>query len=139
MAALIRRISKNSTSIFGSHFTLSPHTIPNSLSSSLLSRRSIASKLFVGGLSFYTTEKTLAEAFSQFGQVIQAKIVHDRVSDRSKGFGFVTYASDDEADKALTEMNGIQLHGRVIFVEYAKPRVDFRAKMPIARGPPDNC
>lgn len=51
MAALIRRISKNSTSIFGSHFTLSPHAIPNSLSSSLLSRRSIASKLFVGGIS----------------------------------------------------------------------------------------
>ncbi|KAL2900132.1 Small RNA-binding protein 11 chloroplastic [Bienertia sinuspersici] len=137
MAALIRRFSKKSTSIFGSHCSLSPHAIPNSMSSSLLSRRGVASRLFVGGLSFYTTEKTLAEAFSQYGQVIQAKIVHDRVSDRSRGFGFVTYASEDEADKALTEMNGKQVHGRVIFVDYAKPILDgFHSEMPVARGPP---
>uniref|UniRef100_A0A803L303 RRM domain-containing protein n=2 Tax=Chenopodium quinoa TaxID=63459 RepID=A0A803L303_CHEQI len=64
------------------------------------------------------------------------KIVHDRVTDRSKGFGFVTYASEDEADKALTEMNGKQVHGRVIFVDYAKPEAGFRREMPIARGPP---
>lgn len=103
----------------------------------LISRRGIASKLFVGGLSFYTTEKGLSEAFSQYGQVIEATIITDRVSDKSKGFGFVTFASEDEAVKALTEMNGKALNGRVIFVDYAKPRPTFGSGMPIARGPPE--
>lgn len=138
MAALIliRRITKTSSSIITSH--LCPPTIPNLLSSSLVSRRCIASKLFVGGLSFHTTEKTLAEAFSQYGQVIEAKIVQDRVSERSKGFGYVTFASDDEAVQALTGMNGNHLQGRAIYVDIAKPKIVFRSDMPIARGPPDN-
>ncbi|KAK8553990.1 hypothetical protein V6N13_072911 [Hibiscus sabdariffa] len=104
----------------------------------LISHRGIASKLFVGGLSFYTTEKGLSDAFSQYGQVMEAKIVMDRVSDRSKGFGFVTYASEDEAEKAIAEMNGKDLNGRVIFVDYAKPKHNFGGGMPIARGPPDS-
>ncbi|KAF2307664.1 hypothetical protein GH714_030668 [Hevea brasiliensis] len=99
--------------------------------------RSIATKLFVGGLSFYTTENGLSEAFSQYGQVVEAKIVSDRVSDKSKGFGFVTFASLDEAHTALTEMNGKTLNGRVIFVDYAKPKTRFGNEMPIARGPPE--
>ncbi|KAF4402866.1 hypothetical protein G4B88_010318 [Cannabis sativa] len=102
----------------------------------LICCRGITSKLFVGGLPFYTNEKGLLEAFSQHGQVIEAKIVMDRVSDKSKGFGFVTFASEDEAQKALTEMNGKELNGRVIFVDYAKPKADFGGGMPIARGPP---
>ncbi|XP_009601004.1 small RNA-binding protein 11, chloroplastic [Nicotiana tomentosiformis] len=108
-----------------------------STSAIFLSHRGVASKLFVGGLSFYTTENGLSEAFSQHGQVIEAKIVMDRVSDKSKGFGFVTYASEDEAEKALQEMNGKPLNGRVIFVDYAKPKADFGGGMPIARGPPE--
>ncbi|KAH0779600.1 hypothetical protein KY290_006027 [Solanum tuberosum] len=92
--------------------------------------------LRIACLSFYTTEKALSEAFSQHGQVIEAKIVTDRVSDRSKGFGFVTYASEDEAEKALQEMNGKPLNGRVVFVDYAKPKTD-GGGMPIARGPPE--
>ncbi|CAN4118803.1 unnamed protein product [Withania somnifera] len=111
-------------------------TLITPTSANFISRRGIASKLFVGGLSFYTTEKGLSEAFSQHGQVIEAKIVTDRVSDRSKGFGFVTYASEDEAKKALQEMNGKPLNGRVIFVDYAKPKAD-GGGMPIARGPPE--
>uniref|UniRef100_M1CQM2 RNA binding protein n=1 Tax=Solanum tuberosum TaxID=4113 RepID=M1CQM2_SOLTU len=67
---------------------------------------------------------------------LPAKIVTDRVSDRSKGFGFVTYASEDEAEKALQEMNGKPLNGRVVFVDYAKPKTD-GGGMPIARGPPE--
>ncbi|XVE75922.1 hypothetical protein DITRI_Ditri12bG0130500 [Diplodiscus trichospermus] len=102
----------------------------------LIFRRGIASKLFVGGLSFYTTEKGLLDAFSQYGQVMEAKIVTDRVSDKSKGFGFVTYASIDEAEKAITEMNGKVLNGRVIFLDYAKPTTNLGGGMPIARGPP---
>ncbi|KAK9122835.1 hypothetical protein Sjap_012437 [Stephania japonica] len=104
--------------------------------SQLVFNRGISSKLFVGGLSFYTTEKYLAEAFSQFGQVVEAKIVMDRVSDRSKGFGFVTFASEDEAQKAIEEMNGKVLNGRVVFVDTAKP-TRFSERMPIARGPPE--
>ncbi|KAJ4970896.1 hypothetical protein NE237_003995 [Protea cynaroides] len=99
--------------------------------------RGISSKLFVGGLSFYTTEKGLSESFSQYGQVIEANIVMDRVSDRSKGFGFVTFASEDEANNARAEMNGKALNGRVIFVDTAKPSRRFSDGMPIARGPPE--
>ncbi|KAF5750540.1 cold-inducible RNA-binding protein [Tripterygium wilfordii] len=98
--------------------------------------RGITTKLFVGGLSFYTTEDGLSEAFSQCGQVIEAKIVMDRVSDKSKGFGFITFASEDEAQKAITEMNGKALNGRVIFVDIAKPKTSYGG-MPIARGPPE--
>ncbi|XP_028226065.1 small RNA-binding protein 11, chloroplastic-like isoform X1 [Glycine soja] len=114
------------------------------LSPSLLSfRRGIAYKLFVGasfltlGLSFYTTENALSEAFSNYGQVIEAKIVTDRVSDRSKGFGFVTFASQDEAENAIEDMKGKTLNGRVIFVDYAKPNINTRGEIPIARGPPE--
>ncbi|CAA0821489.1 RNA binding (RRM/RBD/RNP motifs) family protein [Striga hermonthica] len=102
-----------------------------------ISCRGIASKLFVGGLSYYTTEQGLNEAFSQYGQVIDASIVMDRGSNRSKGFGFVTYASEDEAEKAIAEMSGKPLNGRVIFVDYAKPRSGSSGGMPIARGPPE--
>ncbi|KAK4377761.1 hypothetical protein RND71_004057 [Anisodus tanguticus] len=76
------------------------------------------------------------QAFSQHGQVIEAKIVTDRVLDRSKGFGFVTYASEDEAGKALQEMNGKPLNGSVVFVDYAKAKTG-SGGMPIARGPPE--
>ncbi|KAL5545786.1 hypothetical protein UlMin_005473 [Ulmus minor] len=127
MAAL-RKIVASKTGL------LSSSLLPPAL---LISSRGITSKLFVGGLSFYTTEDGLSEAFSQHGQVVEAKIVMDKVSDRSKGFGFVTYASEDEAEKAIAEMNGKALNGRVVFVDYAKPRPSFGGGMPIARGPPD--
>ncbi|OAY40822.1 small RNA-binding protein 11, chloroplastic [Manihot esculenta] len=126
MAALRRIAGKSSI--------ISTSLLPPAL---LVCCRSIATKLFVGGLSFYTTENGLSEAFSQYGQVVEAKIVSDRVSDKSKGFGFVTFASEDEAYTALGEMNGKTLNGRVIFVEVAKPRTGFRGELPIARGPPE--
>ncbi|KAI3471908.1 hypothetical protein Pfo_028596 [Paulownia fortunei] len=135
MAAL-RKLSKNI--MFSSQLSKPNSSILSSSSlipALFISCRGIASKLFVGGLSFYTTEQGLSEAFSQYGQVIEAKVVMDRVSDRSKGFGFVTYASDDEAEKAIAEMNGKPLNGRVIFVDYAKPRSGSSSGMPIARGP----
>lgn len=75
------------------------------------------------------------DTFSQYGQVMEAKVVTDRVSDKSKGFGFVTYASVDEAEKAMAEMNGKALNGRVIFVDYAKPSTNSGGGRPIARGP----
>ncbi|CAL9188098.1 unnamed protein product [Musa hybrid cultivar] len=100
----------------------------------LVSARGIVSKLFVGGLSSYTTEDSLSEAFSQFGQVIEAKIIMDKVSKRSKGFGFVTFASEDEAQKALAEMDRKVLNGRVIFIEHAKVKLRFDDAGPIAIG-----
>lgn len=116
-----------------------PNPNPSLLPSQLVCRRGAASKLFVGGISFYTTEETLSEAFSQFGQVVEATIVTDKVTDKSKGFGFVTFASEDEAQKAIAEMNGKALNGRVIFVDKAKIRSKFfydDSPPPIARGPP---
>ncbi|CAM8920212.1 unnamed protein product [Rhodiola kirilowii] len=81
-------------------------------------------------LSVYTTENGLTEAFSQFGQVVEAKIVMDKLTGKSKNFGFVTFASGDEAEKA-------ELNGRTIYVDYAKPKTEFGSTgMPIARRPP---
>ncbi|KAI7740326.1 hypothetical protein M8C21_009253 [Ambrosia artemisiifolia] len=105
--------------------------------SSLITRRGIASRLYVAGLSFYTTEKALLDAFSQYGQVVEANVLMDKVSSRSKGFGFITYASAEEAEKAIAEMDGKTLHGRIITVELAKPRTKNTGGMPIARGPPE--
>ncbi|KAL8125735.1 hypothetical protein AgCh_013122 [Apium graveolens] len=139
-AVLMKRLLSASgkiqkTGSFITHFNPNPNPTSTPFS---ISCRGIASKLFVGGLSFYTTDNGLSEAFSQYGQVVEATVVIDRVSDRSKGFGFVTFASEDEADKAVTEMNGKQLNGRVIFVDHAKPRARFDdGGMPIARGPPE--
>ncbi|CAL1360479.1 unnamed protein product [Linum trigynum] len=131
MAAAIRRIaSKNFAKFTSSSSLLLPSAI-------LIPYRSIATKLFVGGLSFCTTEDGLTETFSQYGQVVEAKIVTDRVSNKSKGFGFVTFACEDEAEKALTDMDGKNLNGRVVFVDYAKPKTDFGGGIPIARGPPE--
>ncbi|CAM8920213.1 unnamed protein product [Rhodiola kirilowii] len=88
-------------------------------------------------LSVYTTENGLTEAFSQFGQVVEAKIVMDKLTGKSKNFGFVTFASGDEAEKAVREMNEKELNGRTIYVDYAKPKTEFGSTgMPIARRPP---
>ncbi|XP_062172507.1 small RNA-binding protein 11, chloroplastic-like isoform X2 [Alnus glutinosa] len=106
------------------------HPNPNSSPAQLIFFRGIASKLFVKGISFSTTEETLAEAFSKFGEVIE-------VRNRSKGFGYVTFAKEDEAQKALMDMNGKLLDGRVVFVDNARPIRHFNHDMPIARGPPE--
>ncbi|XP_031259854.1 organelle RRM domain-containing protein 2, mitochondrial [Pistacia vera] len=79
-------------------------------------------KLFVSGLSRLTTDERLKEAFSSFGQLLDAKVITDRMSGRSKGFGFVTYATIEEAEKAREGMNAKFLDGWVIFVDPAKPR-----------------
>ncbi|XP_041025917.1 organelle RRM domain-containing protein 2, mitochondrial [Juglans microcarpa x Juglans regia] len=79
-------------------------------------------KLFISGLSRLTTDEKLKEAFSPFGQLLDAKVIADRATGRSKGFGFVTYASIEEAEKAREGMNAKFLDGWVIFVDPAKPR-----------------
>ncbi|KAF8043172.1 hypothetical protein BT93_A1497 [Corymbia citriodora subsp. variegata] len=81
-----------------------------------------APKLFVSGLSRITTDDKLQEAFAPFGKLVEAKIITDRMSGRSKGFGFVTYETIEEAEKAREGMNAKFLDGWVIFVDPAKPR-----------------
>lgn len=79
-------------------------------------------KIFVGGLSWDTTDEGLKEFFSQVGEVVEAKIITDRMTKRSKGFGFVTFAKEEEADKAITELDGKELDGRNIKVAKALPQ-----------------
>ncbi|GLT48476.1 hypothetical protein SLA2020_220990 [Shorea laevis] len=78
--------------------------------------------LFVSGLNKRTTTEKLREAFSKFGEVVNAKVVTDRVSGYSKGFGFVRYATLEDAAKGIEGMDGKYLDGWVIFAEYARPR-----------------
>uniref|UniRef100_A0A0D9VSJ9 RRM domain-containing protein n=1 Tax=Leersia perrieri TaxID=77586 RepID=A0A0D9VSJ9_9ORYZ len=79
-------------------------------------------KLFISGLSRLTTDEKLKNAFAPFGQLLEAKVITDRISGRSKGFGFVRYATLEEAENARQEMNAKFLDGWVIFVDPAKPR-----------------
>ena len=78
-------------------------------------------KLFVGGLNFKTTEQTLADAFSKAGKVISAVIIMDRMTQRSKGFGFVEMENDDEAQAAIEMYNDQELDGRRVVVNEARP------------------
>jgi cold-inducible RNA-binding protein len=82
----------------------------------------MARKLYVGGLSFNTTEDQLREAFAKFGAVESATVIRDRYSDRSRGFGFVEMLSDSEAEEAIRGLNGTLLDGKQITVNYARER-----------------
>lgn len=82
----------------------------------------MAKKLFVGGLSFGTSEDTLRNTFAQAGTVASAAVIMDRMSGRSKGFGFVEMENDAEADKAIEMFNGTELEGRTLTVNEARPR-----------------
>ncbi|XP_058099097.1 small RNA-binding protein 11, chloroplastic-like isoform X1 [Magnolia sinica] len=90
----------------------------------LILLRNFSSQLFVSRLSYYTTDEELTKAFSKFGKVTEARLVRDRRTQRPKGFGFVTYESEVEAQKALKAMDGRIFGGRLIFVEVAKPTAD---------------
>lgn len=81
----------------------------------------MSSKLFVGGLAWATTDASLRAAFSQFGEVIDAKVITDRETGRSRGFGFVTFADPSEAQQAM-QMDGQELDGRSIRVNEAQER-----------------
>lgn len=85
-------------------------------------RGKMANKLFVGSLAYTATEDQLNELFSTVGKVESAKIITDRESNRSKGFGFVEMSTDEEAQKAIKELNGKDLAGRPIVVNEARPR-----------------
>lgn len=79
-------------------------------------------KLFVGNLSWGTTEEALEEAFSEAGEVVSVAIITDRDSGRSKGFGFVEMATAEDAQKAVELLNGKELDGRALTVNIARPK-----------------
>lgn len=79
-------------------------------------------KLYVGNLSFSMTEEALNSQFSQYGTVSSAKIIMDRDTNRSKGFGFVEMSSESEAQAAISSLDGSDVDGRAIKVNLAKPQ-----------------
>ncbi len=82
----------------------------------------MSNKLFVGNLSFQTTENDLQDAFAQHGTVVEANLMMDRMSGRPRGFGFVTMSTAEEAEKAIEALNGKDLGGRALTVNVARPR-----------------
>jgi cold-inducible RNA-binding protein len=85
-------------------------------------------KLYVGGLSYSVTDAQLQQLFSSHGTVESAKVVMERDSDRSRGFGFVEMATQEEAEKAIASLNGTQHEGRSLTVNLSKPREDRPAR-----------
>jgi len=79
-------------------------------------------KLYVGNLPWSMTNDSLKELFSQYGEVVEAVVITDRMSGRSKGFGFVTFADEAAAEKAIADMSGKDVEGRKVVVNVAKPR-----------------
>ena len=82
----------------------------------------MSTKLFVGNLSFNTTENEIHEAFGAHGTVVEANLMMDRMSGRSRGFAFVTMSTPEEAEKAIQAMNGANLGDRALTVNIARPK-----------------
>ncbi len=90
----------------------------------------MAKKLFVGGLSWDTTDDGLRQAFASHGEIAEAKVITDRDTGRSRGFGFVTFAEEEEGKSAISKMDGTNLDGKTIKVNEAqekRPRGDSRS------------
>ncbi len=81
----------------------------------------MAKKLYVGGIPYSTTEDELKAAFAEIGEVTSSAIIIDKMTGRSKGFGFIEMANDADADKAVAEMNGKDFQGRTLTVNEARP------------------
>jgi len=82
----------------------------------------MGTKLYVGGLPYSTTEQQLSELFAPQGSVTSAKVITDKFTGQSRGFGFVEMATGEEAQKAISALNGTQMDGRTITVNEAKPQ-----------------
>ncbi len=84
----------------------------------------MAKKLYVGNLSYNTHEEDLREAFSKIGEVLSATLIVDQTNGRSKGFGFVEMATDEDAEKAISSLNGTSFMDRSITVNEARPKTE---------------
>jgi cold-inducible RNA-binding protein len=84
----------------------------------------MATKLFVGNLSFNTSEGDLLDLFKQAGNVTSCELIMDKFTNKSRGFAFVQMGTQEEATKAITDFNGKELDGRALTVNEAKPRED---------------
>lgn len=90
--------------------------------------------IFVSNLSFQVQDQDLLEIFAEYGEVSSAKVITDKFSGRSRGFGFVEMASDEEAKKAITELDQAEVDGRTISVAEAKPREQRPERKPFSGG-----
>jgi RNA recognition motif-containing protein len=93
----------------------------------------MATKLFVGSLAYSVTDQELEEFFAAAGNVTSAKVIMDRETNRSKGFGFVEMASDEEAKAAIDQLAGKELNGRAVAIDEAKPQEN-RERRPYNAG-----
>ena len=82
----------------------------------------MSNKLYVGNLSYNTTENDLQDTFAAHGTVLQTNLMMDRVTGRARGFGFVTMSTPEEAQNAVSALNGVSLDGRALTVNVARPR-----------------
>ncbi len=78
--------------------------------------------IFIANLNFKVQSEKLQEIFEEYGEVSSAKIIFDRASGRSKGFGFVEMPNDEEANRAMEDLDGVEIEGKAIVVKKAKPR-----------------
>ncbi|KAI5332346.1 hypothetical protein PRUPE_4G116100 [Prunus persica] len=96
----------------------------------------LASKILVKNIPYSTSENSLQEKFSNFGQIAEVKLVKDETSRRSKGYAYIQYTSQDDAMLALENMDHQNLDGRIIYVEVARPGKDAYGEYPKTSGPP---
>lgn len=82
----------------------------------------MGAKVYVGGLPYSTTDQQLQDLFAQYGAVASARIITDKFTGQSRGFGFVEMAADGDAQKAITALNGTQFGGRTLTVNEARPQ-----------------
>ena len=90
----------------------------------MLGKHDVGTRLYVGNLAYSVTDETLQRAFGAHGSVVSAKVMMDRDSGQSKGFGFVEMSIDEQAQAAIRAMNGASLEGRALTVNEARPRED---------------
>lgn len=93
----------------------------------------MATKLFVGSLAYSVTDQELEEFFAAAGNVASAKVIIDRETNRSKGFGFVEMSTEEEAKAAVDQLNGKELNGRAVAIDQAKPQEN-RERRPYSGG-----
>lgn len=96
----------------------------------------MSAKLFIGNLEYSVTSDDLRDYFATVGSVVDAVVIMDKMSGRSRGFGFVEYATEEEAKAAVEKLNGTELKGRMINVNEARPQNDQRSAAPVATEEP---